>query len=358
MKKKIFQFAVLIFALAPLLVRAGGDEVILIYNSRVPESREVADYYAQRRNVPTNQIFGFDITTNVDMSRAEFRDALQKPLVHELEARKLWHIGSLKIPATNGAAARVEKRVVESKIRYAVVCYGVPFRISPDSSLKEKVEETMRLEFQNNNAGVDSELACLPLIEMNLPLTGPLISPVFGVTNEAVIGPLSGILLVTRLDGPTPAIARGLVDKAIQAESEGMWGRAYFDERGISNPTMKPGDHGTTFGGGPFVTSVALHVLDRLSDPGMLKHVRETGVWFGKQLHEIAHRTSRIRQVRGVGFMWGVDVMGTAAHVVSEALGHGLLVCSAGDYTVRLIPPLVMTQDELARGLQILEEIL
>ena len=122
--------------------------------------------------------------------------------------------------------------------------------------------------------------------------------------------------------------------------------------------TIKAGDHGTTFGGGPFVTSVALHVLDRLSDPALLAHVRETGDWFGKQLNEIAHRTSRIRQVRGVGLMWGIDVMGTAAHVVSEALGRGLLVCSAGDYTVRMLPPLVSTQDELLRGLQILEEVL
>lgn len=122
--------------------------------------------------------------------------------------------------------------------------------------------------------------------------------------------------------------------------------------------TMKPGDHGTTFGGGPFVASVALHVLERLSDPAMLAHVRETGAWFGRQLNEIANRTGRIRQVRGAGFMWGVDVMGTAAHVVSEALDHGLLVCSAGDYTVRLLPPLVATQEELGRGLQILEEVL
>ena len=121
---------------------------------------------------------------------------------------------------------------------------------------------------------------------------------------------------------------------------------------------IKPGDHGTTFGGGPFVASVALHVLERLSNPALLAHVKETGEWFGEELNEIAHRTSRIRQVRGVGFMWGVDVMGTAAHVVSEALAHGLLVCSAGDYTVRLLPPLVATRDELARGLQILEEVL
>ena len=121
---------------------------------------------------------------------------------------------------------------------------------------------------------------------------------------------------------------------------------------------MQYGDHGTTFGGGPFVASVALHVLDRLSDPALLTHVRETGAWFGRELNEIAHRTSRIRQVRGAGFMWGVDVMGTAAHVVSEAMAHGLLVLTAGEYTVRLLPPLVATKEELARGLHILEEVL
>ena len=56
--------------------------------------------------------------------------------------------------------------------------------------------------------------------------------------------------------------------------------------------------------------------------------------------------------------MWGIDVMGTAAHVVSEAMAHGLLVLTAGEYTVRILPPLVATKEELARGLHILEEIL
>jgi len=121
---------------------------------------------------------------------------------------------------------------------------------------------------------------------------------------------------------------------------------------------MQYGDHGTTFGGGPFVASVALHVLDRLSEPALLAHVRETGAWFGHELGEIAHRTSRIRQVRGTGFIWGLDVMGTASHVVSEAQANGLLVLTAGEYTVRLLPPLVATKEELARGLQILEEVL
>lgn len=122
--------------------------------------------------------------------------------------------------------------------------------------------------------------------------------------------------------------------------------------------TIKPGDHGTTFGGGPFVSSVANYVVDRVSNPDLLRQVSENGAWLGKQLNEIAHRTARIRAVRGLGYMWGIDVMGTAAHVVSEAFNAGLLVCSAGEYTVRLLPPLVTTRDELALGLGILEEIL
>lgn len=122
--------------------------------------------------------------------------------------------------------------------------------------------------------------------------------------------------------------------------------------------TIKPGDHGTTFGGGPFVASIANYVVGRLSDPTLLRAVAQNGEWFGKQLNDIARRTGRIRAVRGLGYIWGIDVMGTAAHVVAEALSAGLLTCSAGDYTVRLLPPLVATREELAAGLQILEEIL
>jgi len=122
--------------------------------------------------------------------------------------------------------------------------------------------------------------------------------------------------------------------------------------------TIKPGDHGTTFGGGPFVASVANYVLSRLTDPALLRTVAENGAWFGRQLNDIARRTGRIRAVRGLGYIWGMDVMGTASHVVSEALNAGLLVCSAGEYTVRLLPPLVTTREELTIGLGILEEIL
>jgi acetylornithine/succinyldiaminopimelate/putrescine aminotransferase len=121
---------------------------------------------------------------------------------------------------------------------------------------------------------------------------------------------------------------------------------------------MSPGDHGTTFGGGPLVASVALHVVQRLGEPSLLSHVSETGAWFGEELRGVARRTGRIRAVRGMGFMWGLDVVELSAAVVARALDAGLLILSAGEYTLRLLPPLVSTREELARGIELLEGVL
>jgi len=121
---------------------------------------------------------------------------------------------------------------------------------------------------------------------------------------------------------------------------------------------MQPGDHGTTFGGGPFVSTVALHVFDRLSDPKMLAHVREVGGWFADHLHGVASRTGKIRAIRGAGLMWGFDVVEPAADIIARAREAGLLLVSAGEHTVRVLPPLVISQAELARGLAILEQVL
>jgi len=219
-----------------------GDEVVIVYNTRVPESKAVADYYAARRLVPTNQIFGFALSTNEDMSRLEFRDSLQRPLAQKLKKAKLWQIGQTIVSATTNHPGRVEWKPIQSKIRYALLCYGVPLRIDHDPNLSEVGLENLRPEMRRDEAAVDSELALLPLIEEKLPLAGPLHNPVYTTTNPATLHPTNGVLLVTRLDGPTPEIARGLVDKALQAEADGLWGRAYFDLRNITDPGYKLGD--------------------------------------------------------------------------------------------------------------------
>lgn len=121
--------------------------------------------------------------------------------------------------------------------------------------------------------------------------------------------------------------------------------------------TVQPGDHATTFGGGPFVASVALHVFDRLADESLLANVAENGRWLEEMLFSLAAGTPRVRAVRGVGYMWGIDVVEPASDIVARALEAGLLILSAGDYTLRLLPPLVAGRVELEAGLAILEGI-
>ena len=122
--------------------------------------------------------------------------------------------------------------------------------------------------------------------------------------------------------------------------------------------TIKPGDHGTTFGGGPLVAAVASYVFDRLSDPSLLKAVRENGAWLGEQLDAIARRSGKVRAIRGTGFIWGLDVVDSANDIVKRGWEEGLLALTAGEHTLRLLPPLIMDRDDLARGVAILEKII
>src|SRR5208283_472806 len=207
----------------PAMARAGGDEVVVIYNSRVPASKGVAEHYARVRQVPERQVYGLTLSTNEEISRAEFHDSLQSPLAKKLESEGLWKFGQVTIAATNGQPAQTVTRIIMSKIRYAVLCFGVPLKIGPDPELHEAIAEKMQPLLRRNEASVDSELAWLPLSRMTFPLTGPFPNWLYGATNTAAFTPTNGILMVARLDGPNAEIAGGLVDKAVAAERDGLW---------------------------------------------------------------------------------------------------------------------------------------
>ncbi|MES3035004.1 MAG: acetylornithine transaminase [Gemmatimonadota bacterium] len=121
---------------------------------------------------------------------------------------------------------------------------------------------------------------------------------------------------------------------------------------------LQPGEHGTTFGGGPLVTHVAHHVCERIADPALLKRIRDDGAWFGAQLAALKDTHPSVRAVRGVGFMWGVDVTEPASAVIERARGQGLLIISAGDHTLRILPPLVATRADLERAVAMLDRAL
>ncbi|HEY5022263.1 MAG TPA: acetylornithine transaminase [Gemmatimonadaceae bacterium] len=121
--------------------------------------------------------------------------------------------------------------------------------------------------------------------------------------------------------------------------------------------TIQAGDHGTTFGGGPLVSAVAAHVFERLSDSTLLESVRENGAWLGEQLDALARRSGKVRAIRGIGYIWGLDVVEPAGDIVKRGWDEGILMLTAGEHTLRILPPLVMDRHDLARGLSIIEKV-
>ena len=213
-----------------------GNSVVVVYNSRLPASKEVAEHYAQARNVPAKQVVGFDLSEGEGMSRSEFRFQLQEPLFKKFREEG-WF--KTKLDSSSGKLAY---KVVEASVRYLVLCHGVPVRIQPEPTLLEAGTEKQPAPLRRNEAAVDSELVWLPIFELRPLISGPMANEFYRQTNAAALHPTNGILMTARLDGPTPEIAKGLVDKALAAEATGLWGRTYFDLRGITEGEYKQGD--------------------------------------------------------------------------------------------------------------------
>lgn len=121
---------------------------------------------------------------------------------------------------------------------------------------------------------------------------------------------------------------------------------------------LAPGDHATTFGGGPFVAMVALEVVRTIAEPEFLAAVRAKGEWLGARLRALATRSTRVKEARGRGLMWGLELTEAAAPFVAAARERHLLVLTAGPNVIRIVPPLTITREELERGATILEEVL
>jgi uncharacterized protein (TIGR03790 family) len=281
-----FAAGILLTALPLPGAENAGSEVVVIYNSNLRESREVADYYSQRRQVPKTQIFGFDLPTSEAISRKDYLEKLEQPLVKKLEQEKLFVFG----PATNRypefkAADPSVRRIIGASIRYAVLCYGVPVKIQGDPTLNEEGSEKVPPELRRTEAAVDTQLALCPNVEQKLHWAGPLPSPFYGFTNASMMHPTNSLLMVTRLDGPSAAIARGLVDKAMEAETNGLWGRAYFDARGLAtNDSYFLGDnfmHGAALAAGRFGFETELdNGPDTFSAGHPLSQIALYGGWY------------------------------------------------------------------------------
>ncbi len=126
--------------------------------------------------------------------------------------------------------------------------------------------------------------------------------------------------------------------------------------KGPSADVLQPGDHGTTFGGNPLAAAAANVVLDELSSPGFMAEVERKGEKIRTTVR--SWKNPLVKEVRGMGLMIGIGVSVPPGDVVAACRADRLLILTAGDDTLRLLPPLVISDAEIDRGLEILKATL
>jgi len=202
-----------------------AERVIVLASESVPEGVAVARHYMAARGIPAANLCVVRAPAAEEISRDQFDETIWKPLRAFLAE---WE-GRFDVAL---ADATLALSLGERRAKYLVPVFGVPIKVTGYEDVK-----TMYL---SKAAAVDSELALLP--SGGHPLVGSLVNPYFGA--DAPFGPPldGGMILVSRLDGPSAAIARRLVDDALWAEQGGLKGRAYVDTRGITTGGYAVGD--------------------------------------------------------------------------------------------------------------------
>jgi acetylornithine/N-succinyldiaminopimelate aminotransferase len=121
---------------------------------------------------------------------------------------------------------------------------------------------------------------------------------------------------------------------------------------------VKPGHHGTTFGGNPIACRLGIAVLDEIAESALLDRVTTQGEWLRAQLLALKASEPSITDVRGAGFMWGIELDRAAKPVQSELLSRGFVAGTARDNVIRLLPPFITPKKALAEFVEALRSVL
>lgn len=125
------------------------------------------------------------------------------------------------------------------------------------------------------------------------------------------------------------------------------------------NDLVHVGEHGGTFGGGPVTSALADAILDTVLDPDFLAQVREKGEFLEKSVMEMAKKIPHIKGCCGYGLLRGITIEGIDPSLVCDrAMRKGLLVLRSGVDKIRLAPPLIINEEEMIKGMSIIEETL
>lgn len=197
------------------------ESVAVLFNSAVPESRKLAEFYSAKRGIPVGNLVGLDMPVTADISLRQYEESVLKPLREEFDRKRWWRRGR-----------QDDGKVVplSSQIRVLVIMRGVPLRIQAS----QKIADTAGGEAKPANpfagrdeASVDSELALFGVEA--LPTEGILENKYFRSRQSIGSAALPFLVLTARIDGPGYAVCQRMIEDAVAAERTGLWGMGYVD---------------------------------------------------------------------------------------------------------------------------------
>jgi len=216
----------LVFAFLANSAQGGIDPatVVIVANASDDKSVELADYYAEQREIPSENVIALPFPEAETVAGMEFVEKIWDPLLAIL-IEEGWMSGSLRKGRDD--YTRRNAMVMGHKIGAMVLCKGVPLRVSHEALFfTSDDEKRLPKPFHTTQASVDSELAMLAAGPYRM--AGPSRNPIYGQANPSFLAE-EKIIRVSRLDGPSFGAVRRMIDSAIEAEARGLKGRAYVD---------------------------------------------------------------------------------------------------------------------------------
>ncbi|MEM7790545.1 MAG: TIGR03790 family protein [Verrucomicrobiota bacterium] len=222
------RLAALFFYLGFQIAQGGeSDGVVIVANSNEPDSIRIALYYAAARQIPQENIISLKTSTEETISLREYVTTIHNPLLEALLEDE-W-IAGVKA-SERDIYGRIRMSAAISQIDYLVTTSGIPLRFTDAVELLDEKLSNIPNQLFVNRAAVDSELALLAG-PPDLSMTAYIPNPFFG--QLVPTGPdVARVIRVSRLDGPSVASVKRLIDRTLEAEETGLLGRAYIDVGG------------------------------------------------------------------------------------------------------------------------------
>ena len=204
---------------------------IVVYNENDSDSDNLARFYATKRGIPKERMVGLKCPPKEEITRDEYDRTIAEPL-RELFRKNGWW----QLRAADHPLGRVEK----NSIRFIALIRGMPLKVAPVSGYPGDKSIGAPELATHNEAAVDSELVTLGTFSR--VISGARNNEYYRSYARIVDFPRPELMVVARLDGPTPEIVKRMITDAVATEQEGLRGFAYIDARSIQQPGYKDGD--------------------------------------------------------------------------------------------------------------------